>query len=222
MAISQLELCNKPVIAAVSGIAYGLGVDLCCACDIRYATTNVKFCIKVETTQSLLQHLLTWLIYRTFPCTQEVDIGLAADIGTLSRLPKIIGNDSAARELAYTARPFSAEEALKLGFISRIFASHKEVVGKLKNRKYNEDFLLIFAPRIPDAALATARIIAGQCPILFDECTHQQVSAAKSPIAVLGTKHLLNYSRDHTTAEGLHYTAIWNSAMLQSKVGPSV
>ena len=36
---------------------------------------------------------------------QETDIGVAADLGTLQRFPKIIGNDSTARELALTARP---------------------------------------------------------------------------------------------------------------------
>ena len=115
-AITQIEACDKPVIAAVSGIAYGLAVDICCACDIRYAASDAQFSIK------------------------EVDIGIAADIGTLSRLPKIIGNESLARELALTARPFGADEALKMGFVSRVLdGGHQAVV---------------------EAALATARIIA--------------------------------------------------------------
>lgn len=48
---------------------------------------------------------------------QEVDIGLAADLGTLQRFPKIIGNDSLYRELAYTGRKFDAEEAKSIGFV---------------------------------------------------------------------------------------------------------
>lgn len=48
---------------------------------------------------------------------QEVDIGLAADLGTLQRFPKIIGNDSLARELAFTARKFFADEAKQMGFV---------------------------------------------------------------------------------------------------------
>jgi enoyl-CoA hydratase/carnithine racemase len=47
----------------------GGGVDLACACDMRYATADARFTVK------------------------EVDIGLAADLGTLQRLPKIIGSD---------------------------------------------------------------------------------------------------------------------------------
>jgi hypothetical protein len=44
-------------------------------------------------------------------CIKEVDVGLCADLGTLQRLPKIIGNMSTIKELAYTARPFSSKEA---------------------------------------------------------------------------------------------------------------
>ncbi|KAJ5220385.1 Delta(3-5)-Delta(2-4)-dienoyl-CoA isomerase [Penicillium chermesinum] len=40
--------------------------------------------------------------------------------------------------------------------------------------------------------------------------------ASKSPVAVQGTKEILNYSRDHTVSEGLRYTAVWNSAALQT------
>ena len=44
-------------------------------------------------------------------------MGLAADVGTLQRLPKIIGNESLGRELCYTARMFYADEAKGLGFV---------------------------------------------------------------------------------------------------------
>ena len=40
--------------------------------------------------------------------------------------------------------------------------------------------------------------------------------ASKSPLAVSGTKKMLNYSRDHTVREGLEYVATWNAAMLQA------
>ena len=48
---------------------------------------------------------------------QEVDLGLTADLGTLQRFPKIIGNDSLARELAFTARKMYASEAKDAGFV---------------------------------------------------------------------------------------------------------
>lgn len=66
------------------------------ATDIRYASSDAYFQIK------------------------EVDIGLAADIGTLQRFPKIVGSDSLVRELVYTARKYPAAEALESGFISCI------------------------------------------------------------------------------------------------------
>ena len=95
------------MIAAAHSISYGGALDLLSACDIRYAASDSVFSIK------------------------EVDVGLAADIGTLQRLPKVIGNHSLARELAYTARAFGAEEAMSLGFVSRVVkGSLKEVVGE--------------------------------------------------------------------------------------------
>ena len=46
-----------------------------------------------------------------------MDLGLAADVGTLQRFPKVIGNDSLARELTYTARRMYSQEALQCGFV---------------------------------------------------------------------------------------------------------
>lgn len=105
-AISQLEKCNKPVIAAIHGIAYGLAIDILSATDIRYADESARFSIK------------------------EVDAGLAADIGTLQRFPKIVANDSWVRELCYTAREFNSQEALQYGFLSRVVKGGKEGVLK--------------------------------------------------------------------------------------------
>ena len=82
-AVSSLEKVRVPVIAAIHGLCIGAGVDLCSTADIRIASKCAKFTIK------------------------EVDIGLAADIGTLQRFQKVVGNDSWTRELAYTARFFS-------------------------------------------------------------------------------------------------------------------
>lgn len=86
--------CPVPVIAAVHGVCYGAGVDVIAACDIRLASSNATFSVK------------------------EVDIGIAADVGTLQRLPRIVGNMSVVREWAYTARPFTADEALRQGLLS--------------------------------------------------------------------------------------------------------
>lgn len=94
--VSSLEKVRVPVIAAVNGLCIGAGVDFCSTADIRIASKGAKFTIK------------------------EVDIGLAADIGTLQRFQKVVGNDSWTRELSYTARFFSPEEALAQGFLSKV------------------------------------------------------------------------------------------------------
>ncbi|XP_071079615.1 delta(3,5)-Delta(2,4)-dienoyl-CoA isomerase, mitochondrial-like [Haliotis cracherodii] len=98
-----IERCTKPVIAAMHGASVGAGIDMTSACDVRYCTSDAWFQIK------------------------EVDIGLAADVGTLQRFPKVVGNDSLVRELVYTARKFYADEALAIGYVSRIFPN-KEVM----------------------------------------------------------------------------------------------
>ncbi|XP_047565663.1 delta(3,5)-Delta(2,4)-dienoyl-CoA isomerase, mitochondrial [Lutra lutra] len=94
---SVIEKCPKPVIAAIHGACIGAGVDLITACDIRYCAQNAFFQVK------------------------EVDIGLAADLGTLQRLPKVIGNQSLVNELAFTCRKMMADEALGSGLVSRVF-----------------------------------------------------------------------------------------------------
>ncbi|KAM6223692.1 delta(3,5)-Delta(2,4)-dienoyl-CoA isomerase, mitochondrial [Rhynchocyon petersi] len=99
-----LEKCSKPVISATHGGCIGAGVDLITACDIRYCTQDAFFQVK------------------------EVDIGLAADVGTLQRLPRIIGNQSLVNELAFTCRKMMAEEALSSGLVSRMFPDQETML----------------------------------------------------------------------------------------------
>jgi enoyl-CoA hydratase len=93
--VSMVEKCRKPVIAAAHGLCIGGSVDLLSACDIRIATRDVVFSVR------------------------ETRIGVIANVGTLQRLPYIIGHGWF-RELALTGRDFGAEEALKMVFITRI------------------------------------------------------------------------------------------------------
>lgn len=46
---------------------------------------------------------------------------MAADVGVLQRLPKVIGSDSLARELCYTARKLPADEAFTRGLVSKVY-----------------------------------------------------------------------------------------------------
>ncbi len=97
-ALSSLEELRVPVIAAIQGVCLGGGVDLACACDIRIASAEARFGI------------------------EEIEIGMAADVGTLQRLPRLIP-PSIVRELAYTGRRFSAEEARSWGFVNAVHDS---------------------------------------------------------------------------------------------------
>lgn len=102
-----------------------------------------------------------------------MDVGLAADIGTLQRFPKVTGNESKARELAMTGRKFDAVEAKDIGFVSEVVRGGRgEVLG--------ESALLAFGPGGPRInGPARALDLAG-------------VIASKSPVAVVSTKHLMN------------------------------
>ena len=101
--ISTLEKIRVPVIAAIHGGCIGGAVDLVTACDIRLASDDAFFCI------------------------QEINIGMAADVGTLQRLPKIIP-DSKMREMAYTGRRMYADEAKETGLVSDTYESHEKML----------------------------------------------------------------------------------------------
>ena len=106
-AFSALENCSKPVLAAVHGSCIGGGVDLISACDMRYATEDSRFCIK------------------------EIDLAIVADIGTIQRLPTIIG-EGMARELTMTARPFSGQEAKEIKLVNRTYPSKEAMMHGVK------------------------------------------------------------------------------------------
>lgn len=152
--ITAVEKCEKPVISVMHGISIGLAIDLSCATDIRIAAKDARFSVK------------------------EVDIGMAADIGTLARLPKAVSNASWVKEVCLSARFFGAAEALSVGFVSQVHESKAEALN---------------------AGLKLATLIA-----------------SKSPVAVQGTKEILNHARDHTVEDNLYYTAVWNSSALQA------
>jgi enoyl-CoA hydratase/carnithine racemase len=105
--MNVIEKCRKPVIAAVHSHCIGGGIDLLSACDIRMASRDALFSIR------------------------ETRVAIIADLGTLQRLPHIIGHGWF-RELALTGRDFTAEEALRMGFITRICESQKALYEEAK------------------------------------------------------------------------------------------
>ena len=105
---TKLETLRIPVIAAIQGGCIGGAVDMVTACCIRYATADAFFCI------------------------QEINIGMVADVGTLQRLPKLIPL-AVVKEMAYTGRRLSAQQALGYGLVNEVFESPQALLeGALK------------------------------------------------------------------------------------------
>ena len=100
--INKIEKCRKPVLAAVHGGCIGAGLDIIAACDMRYCTSESFFTIK------------------------EIDMAMVADLGSLQRLPKIL-SDGMVREMAFTGRNVSAEEALNSGLVNRKFETKEDM-----------------------------------------------------------------------------------------------
>ena len=93
---ARLHRLRQPVIAAVNGPAYGGGLGIAAACDIRLAAKSARF------------------------CTQFIKLGLGGcDIGVSYTLPRIIGAGPAF-DMILTARLVDADEALRLGLVTRL------------------------------------------------------------------------------------------------------
>jgi enoyl-CoA hydratase len=114
-----LDSVRFPVICAVQGGCIGGALDLAAACDLRYASADAFFCV------------------------QEINIGMAADLGVLQRLPKLIPI-GVAREMAYTGERLSADRALALGLVNAVLPD---------------------AGTLLDHALGVARSIASKSPL---------------------------------------------------------
>ena len=107
--ISAIERCRKPVITAVHGPAGASAPGWIC---FPPATSG---CAARDTVFSI----------------RETRIGIIADLGTLQRLPYIIGHGWT-RELALTGRDFTAEEALAMGFITRLCDDRESLLREAK------------------------------------------------------------------------------------------
>lgn len=152
-AVTAVADCRLPVVAAVHGYCIGGGVDLIAACDIRLASADALFSVR------------------------EAKVAIVADLGSLQRLPAIIGRGHVA-ELAYTGKDITSARAQSIGLVNEV---------------------------CPDAAsvLEAARALASEI-------------AANSPLAVQGTKAVLEATADRSVAEGLEYVATWNAGFLAS------
>jgi enoyl-CoA hydratase len=99
-----LDEVRFPVICAIQGGCIGGGLDLASACDIRVCSADAFFTV------------------------QEIHIGMAADLGVLQRLPKIVPQ-GVAREMAYTGDRVHAERALAIGLVNTVLPDHDKLLG---------------------------------------------------------------------------------------------
>jgi enoyl-CoA hydratase len=100
-AVSSIAALPVPVIAVVHGYCIGGGVDIICAADIRVAASDAIFSVR------------------------EAKVAIVADLGTLQRLPRLIGAGHVA-ELAYSGKDIDAQRAATIGLVNHVFDGSAE------------------------------------------------------------------------------------------------
>lgn len=102
-----LESARFPVLCAVQGGCIGGGLDLALACDIRVCSADAFFTV------------------------QEIHIGMAADLGSLQRLPKVVPQ-GVARQMAYTGERVDAARALAVGLVNAVLPDADALVEQAR------------------------------------------------------------------------------------------
>ncbi|WP_427109313.1 enoyl-CoA hydratase [Lysinibacillus xylanilyticus] len=97
--VAKVEALAQPVIAVLNGVAFGGGLELALACDLRLAATHAKLGLT------------------------ETSLGIIPGAGGTQRLPRLIGIGKA-KELIYTARRLNAEEARSYGIVEYVHEGH--------------------------------------------------------------------------------------------------
>jgi len=111
----RIENCSKPVIAAINGYAFGGGLELALACDLRFCSKTAKMGLP------------------------EVSLGILPGYGGTQRLPRLCGT-GVALQLILTGEPVNADEALRLGLVNGVFepadllAGCKAIAQKIVSR----------------------------------------------------------------------------------------
>jgi enoyl-CoA hydratase len=96
LTLKMIQDLDRPVLAAVNGYALGGGTEIALACDFIYASENASFGLP------------------------EVTLGIFPGFGGTQRLPRLIGKGNA-KELIFTGKMISAQEAQQMGIVNRVF-----------------------------------------------------------------------------------------------------
>lgn len=166
--LNKIERLEKPVIAAVNGFALGGGCELALACDIRIASGNAKI------------------------GQPEVTIGIPPGWGGTQRLARIVG-PAKAKELIFTGKMITAEEAVQIGLINKVVNLEPE--DQLQSQTSDE------ISNKKEKANEEARSLNKK---LIEECMALANQIAKNSfIAVKVSKMLINKAMDVDIDTGL-------------------
>ena len=167
--LNKIERLEKPVIAAVNGYALGGGCELAMVCDIRIASSNAK---------------------RGQP---EVTIGIPPGWGGTQRLMRLVG-PAKAKELVFTGKMISAEEAFQLGLVNGVISLTSDDNLPPEAPKDNKE-------KEKERNSQIAKILNNK---LMDECDNLAKQIAKNSFnAVKVSKMLINKGMDADLNTGL-------------------
>src|ERR671931_807352 len=167
--LNKIENLQKPIIAAVNGFALGGGCELAMVCDIRIASSNAKL------------------------GQPEVTIGIPPGWGGTQRLMRIVG-PAKAKELVFTGKMITAEEAERIGLVNRMISLSNE--EKLPPEAPKGDI-----GKEKERATEVAKILNKK---LMDECIVLAKEIAKNSfVAIKASKMLINRGMDTDLETGL-------------------
>lgn len=126
--LTAVDECRKPTISAVHGWCVGAGIDLITATDIRLCSSDATFSVR------------------------ETRLAIVADVGTLQRLPRIIGKGHTL-ELCLTGKDFDAARAEKIGLVNDVLPDQESVV------KAAQEMAAEIAALSPLAVQGTKRVL---------------------------------------------------------------
>ncbi len=184
--LNKIENLEKPVIAAINGYALGGGCEIALACDIRMASSNAK-------------------IGQT-----EVTVGIPPGWGATQRLFRIVG-PAKAKELIYTGKMITAEEAEKIGLVNKVVSLSAEEIrlaenaivtthnlSKEERQEVEKEQSELSGQRAIEVAKILNKKLINECILFAKEITKNGFTAVKT------SKTLINKGMDTDIDTGLH------------------